>query len=224
MSKTKKAPYADIQPLTQSIAALALFVASAIAAQQPFILEAEAPLFYALYNLPIALYVPFVVITHMGSIYMLGVLTVFFAAIKGYHRMIRIVMTGTLAYTLSGVAKDLWGRARPVELFGDVTSLELLVRGAGFPSGHVALATALGLTVGHYVPKKYHWLIVLWIGGVAASRMYLGVHAPLDLVGGFAIGWLSYALLRKVRLSDTAPVRRRTRSAPAKPRKRAAEA
>jgi membrane-associated phospholipid phosphatase len=32
--------------------------------------------------------------------------------------------------------------------------------------------------------------------------MYLGVHTPLDIVGGFAIGWGAYALFRHVRLYD----------------------
>ena len=91
---------------------------------------------------------------------------------------------------ITGVAKDLWGRARPNELLLDVVNLDYIVRGPGFPSGHMALATALAFTIGHYLPKKYHWVPIVWIVGVGLSRMYLGIHAPLDIVGGFAIGWV----------------------------------
>lgn len=224
MIKNKQFQYTDIKPLTQALVALGIFIIAAIAAQQPHVLVAEAPLFYAVYGLPTSLYVPFMIVTQLGSVYVLGALTVFYAVKRRYHRMIRIVMTGTLAYTLAGVAKDLWGRPRPQELFSDVVGLETFVRGAGFPSGHVALAVALGLTVGHYLPKKYHWVVVVWIVGVALSRMYLGVHTPLDLVGGFAVGWLSYALLRQVRLSETTSQRSSRRRSTPKTRKTPAKA
>jgi membrane-associated phospholipid phosphatase len=60
----------------------------------------------------------------------------------------------------------------------------------------------MALVVGHYLPRKYHALIVCWIIGVAVSRVYLGVHLPADIIGGFAIGWASYALFMQVRIYD----------------------
>jgi len=110
-------------------------------------------------------------------------------------------MTGTLAYLLAGIAKSLWGRGRPFELLDNVTLLDV-IQGPGFPSGHMALATALALTMGHYLIKKYHVVVVIWIVGVGLSRIYLGAHLPLDVLGGFAVGWLSYALFRQVRIYD----------------------
>jgi membrane-associated phospholipid phosphatase len=116
--------------------------------------------------------------------------------------LLRLLLTATLAYQLSGFAKDIWGRARPTEILANVLNLDYVVRGPGFPSGHMALATAMALTVGLYLPRKYQWIVPVWIIGVGLSRMYLGIHAPLDIAGGFAIGWLSYALFRHVRLQD----------------------
>lgn len=111
-------------------------------------------------------------------------------------------MTGLLAYLAAGVAKDMWGTDRPFEYLLNVTSLEFLVRGPAFPSGHMALTTALAFTVGHYLDKRYRWILVIAVVGVGLSRIYLGVHAPIDLVGGFAIGWASYALFRHIRMQD----------------------
>jgi membrane-associated phospholipid phosphatase len=48
-----------------------------------------------------------------------------------------------------------------------------------------------------YLPKMWRWIVpVAGIGAVAWSRMYLGLHAPLDIVGGFAIGMGVVAFIR----------------------------
>lgn len=189
-------------PIVQLCIALSLFIISVIASRDTEIANWEIVVFNFMYTLPTYLYLPFFLITQTGSIFMLGFLSVMYVLKQRYHVVIRLLMSGTLAYTLSGVAKDLWGRVRPTEYLVDIVNLDYVVRGMGFPSGHVALATALALTVGHYLPRKYHWVIAAWIIGVGLSRMYLGIHFPMDIVGGFAIGWFSYALFRNVRLYD----------------------
>ncbi len=198
----KKLKFPKIHPFAQFCLALGIFAASLIASRDPEIADWEIAAFEYMYTLPSVLLPLFFVITQTGSIYVLFLLFVLYIFKQNYHVVIRLLMTGTLAYLLSGVAKDLWGRARPAEYLVDIVNLDYIVRGPGFPSGHTALATALALTIGHYLPRKYHWVIVVWILGVGLSRMYLGIHFPLDIVGGFAIGWASYALFRNVRLYD----------------------
>lgn len=181
--------------------AFCLLVASILASRGEVMKDWEIHLFDFIYHTPDFLYPLFLVITQFGSIYVFLVLVIFYAAKKHYHIVLRMLMTGTLAYLLAGFIKDIWGRPRPSEFILDVVNLDY-IRGPGFPSGHMALATAVALTLGHYLPRKYHWIVPVWIIGVGYSRIYLGVHAPLDIVGGFAIGWLSYALFRQVRLYD----------------------
>jgi membrane-associated phospholipid phosphatase len=102
-------------------------------------------------------------------------------------RALYIGGVGIVTLGIVGITKVLVGRPRPFGLL----QRDIYVTGYGFPSGHTALATALALSVYPWLPKKFRWLAWVWIALVAFSRLYLGVHAPLDIIGGFVIGVLA---------------------------------
>jgi glycosyltransferase 2 family protein len=199
--KHKKLPKIKLNPTQQVGLATLLFLFAVLLTRGSSVSTFEANIFNAINDLPSWLYLPFYYITQFGSVYILGILLVVYLVKQHHHIVIRLLMTGSLAYLLAGLAKSLWGRARPHELLPDILTLDYF-QGAGFPSGHVALAAAVAFTMGHYLGKRYFWLIAAWVVGVSLSRMYLGVHLPLDIVGGIAIGWFSYAIFRHVRLYD----------------------
>jgi glycosyltransferase 2 family protein len=210
MIKTNMKKLQKVHPTLQLALATSMLIASIAASRGAEIVEWERVVFTSIYTLPDFFFPFFFVITQFGSIYTLGILMILYVTKRHYHIVLRLLMTGTLAYTASGVAKDLWGRARPFELLPDVVSLDYIVRGPGFPSGHTALATALALTIAHYLPKKYWWVAPSLIISVGLSRIYLGVHVPLDIIGGIAIGWVCYALFRHVRLYDVSFMRKQS--------------
>jgi len=195
----KKLNIPKIHPSLHLAAASLLFIISVIASRQAQLLGWEESLFLWIYDWPEFLRPFFIVITWLGQVEVLAALLIVFVIQKKPQRTLRLLMTSTLAYLLAGIGKSIWGRTRPNELLSDVVARSSSY-GPGFPSGHTALAVAMALVVGHYLPKKYHWVVAVWIIGVALSRVYLGIHAPLDIVGGFAIGWFSYMLFRHVRL------------------------
>lgn len=160
----------------------------------------EESIFVAIYTWPAWLSPFFLVITQLGNITVLMALALGGFIFKKYTLVIRLLMSGSLAYLLAGVGKDLVGRARPDELVTSITYRDQMIRGSGFPSGHMALATALAFTMGYYLPRRYWYVTPLIIIGVGLSRVYLGVHAPLDLLGGFAIGWFSAEVFRFVEI------------------------
>ncbi|MDO8574469.1 MAG: phosphatase PAP2 family protein [bacterium] len=89
---------------------------------------------------------------------------------------------------VSNSLRFFYGQLRPFEVF----DVEPLVNGFGysFPSGHASILFALSMVV-FYVNKRWGmWFFVLsLINGV--SRIFAGVHYPLDILAGAAIGVLS---------------------------------
>lgn len=69
----------------------------------------------------------------------------------------------------------------------------------GFVSSHAsnsfAVATFAWLCLGKLNPK-WKWLM-LWASIVSYSRIYLGVHYPLDLIGGAVIGGLAAIIAKR---------------------------
>ncbi len=78
-------------------------------------------------------------------------------------------------------------RRRPQEAVPGFRSLVVAADQFSFPSGHSSaaflLATTLVLVYGGPVVMMY-----LWVGGVALSRVLLGVHFPGDTVAGGLMG------------------------------------
>lgn len=94
------------------------------------------------------------------------------------------------ADALAGLAKTLVGEKRPT----DTGALITIPHSHSFPSGHTATAFAGATVLSHLVPRAAPGFYVL-AAAIAYSRLYVGVHFPLDVVGGAVIGVATALLL-----------------------------
>lgn len=167
-----------------------VFVWSAVLAAQKQFFPLERHIFLNIYNLPGFLHIPMALVTQFGSAVMLLILGIYFLIghKRSQARGQQLLVNGLIVYGLVELSKYAVARARPNVLLSGISQRELIkLHDFGFPSGHTALATIMSLTIVRYLPHKWRWLPLLWIPAVAVSRIYLGVHAPLDIVGGFTL-------------------------------------
>jgi undecaprenyl-diphosphatase len=103
-----------------------------------------------------------------------------------------LAVTVLLAWASSEGSKLLYGRARP-----DLVPHGVYVYSGSFPSGHSTLAAATFLTLAalisslepHRRTKAVVYVLALAIlAAVGASRVYLGVHWPSDVLAGWCLG------------------------------------
>jgi undecaprenyl-diphosphatase len=118
-----------------------------------------------------------------------------------------------LADLLASALKHATNRGRPGDTLEGIDVLVPEPSSSAFPSGHAATSFAAAVVLAVAVPALAPAVLVL-AALVSFSRLYVGVHYPLDVLGGAALGVLvATALLllaRALRRSRS----RRTRDLP----------
>ena len=81
------------------------------------------------------------------------------------------------------------GRVRPWRRYPEPHPLGHVPKDPSFPSGHTTIAFAAATVLSYYRPR---WAPAFFLLAVAIgfSRVYVGVHYPLDVLGGAILGLL----------------------------------
>lgn len=143
----------------------------------------------------------FTIITAFGEeLILFIVLPIFYWAINKEASHL-VAMAGFASLTLNGVIKDIAQVERPisnpnirfVEIDNILVNTVNLQEGSySFPSGHSQTISVLTFSLASYYNKKNVWIFASIITLlVMMSRLYLGVHWPLDVLVGALLGILS---------------------------------
>ncbi|MBF0399724.1 MAG: phosphatase PAP2 family protein [Magnetococcales bacterium] len=127
---------------------------------------------------------------------------------RSYHRELatKAVLSIVLGLLVTALIRWLWPHPRPFVVGLGYTHLAH-APDASFPSNHAVFCFSMAFSLWwNAVRKRAAWILLGVALSVCWARVYLGVHFPLDMVGGAVVVllsvWLVNRLLRINRLGD----------------------
>lgn len=140
-------------------------------------------------------------------LYLLVIFLIFkFYSKKGWMVLLVFVLAITLSDQTCNLLKNSVQRLRPSHTEAIAADIHLVQKPDGnryfggqygFPSAHSANSMSLAFLIIFFLSKGKKWVAVAaiaWSLLMAYTRLYLGVHYPLDILCGFILG-SCYALL-----------------------------
>ena len=115
---------------------------------------------------------------------------------KKREMVLHAVISAFVAWLIGRFLKDFFAVPRPFVTNGS-TPLTGYFSDGSFPSNHTAAAFAISVSI---FLHKHKWgiLLIIFSLAIGLSRILGGVHYPLDILGGIAIGslvaWLAHRL------------------------------
>ncbi len=108
------------------------------------------------------------------------------------------MIAGGLAELGNNLFSRLYFRPRP---FVAMQVHQLIAKSAAdhsFPSGHASFAFAVAFTY-LFVQRRIGIALLVCAAAIAVGRVYVGVHYPLDVIAGVAVGFFWAVVVRAVR-------------------------
>ena len=126
--------------------------------------------------------------------------------ISGWKKRIQYLsLMGLTAILSRGIITEFirffYHKLRPFQLLNFNSIIEPVNQGA-FPSGHMALFFALILPV-FCINKRLAWYLSGATVLMGIARVFVGVHWPLDIIGGIAVAFISFYIVHKYILKDS---------------------
>ena len=140
----------------------------------------------------------FVIVTDIGDVYgylvvFLGCSFLFYFIFKSLKYVVQLTLVMALALSSNVILKQIINRARP-----DLEHL-VTVETLSYPSGHAMTSMAFygfliyllyRFKINSFLKFAISALLVVLILSIGISRIYLGVHYPSDIAGGFIAGFI----------------------------------
>lgn len=106
---------------------------------------------------------------------------------KKYGQRLLFALTGNIA--LNTGVKEFFKSRRPIGVPGIESMRTSTATGYSFPSGHTQIGTTFWVSIMSIIKKNYMYIIgtIIFIS-IGLSRLYLGVHWPMDVLFGWIFG------------------------------------
>ena len=112
---------------------------------------------------------------------------------------VRLMVVFLLSGLVNQVAKHLAAQPRPFQYDSRVKEI-VGAEGFGLPSGHTQSAVVVWGYLGTTVRKRWFWVLAGTLMVLTPlSRIYLGVHFPTDVLGGYVLGAAGFVAVAAVR-------------------------
>ncbi len=179
-----------VRYLLVAIGALAVLAICALIAGDGTVGAAEAAVFRAINDLPGGLYPLLWPFQQFGNLLVALVLGLGVAvALRQWKVAAAVVAAVVLKLVCELAVKEVVQRSRPGRSIGDVVMRgDVSAHGLSFVSGHAVITAAIAGLLTPVLPGRWKvapWVIVALNG---FTRIYVGAHNPLDVVGGIALG------------------------------------
>jgi undecaprenyl-diphosphatase len=109
--------------------------------------------------------------------------------------ILEIILSGFFGYLVKIFINLFYFRPRPFSAH-DVNLLIGKLADGSFPSAHAFLSFAMAFMI-YFYSKKLGIVFLVLAALVSISRIYVGVHYPLDILGGILLGAFSALLIKK---------------------------
>lgn len=120
----------------------------------------------------------------------------FYLLKQKWREILFVFFSSLLAWTVGYLLKNIFLELRPFLALPDVIPL-WVESGYAFPSGHSTAFMALGFSI-FLIHKKVGYLFILSALMIGVTRIMAGVHYPVDILGGFALGILIAYIINRI--------------------------
>ena len=159
----------------------------------------ERSVFEAINGWPDVLQWPLWVFQTLGVLGMPIAVAVAAAAVRQWRLALALLLLVPLKLGIEReVLKVLVQRERPGTTIPGAVLRDVPSAGLSFPSGHAVIVFGILVLLAPYLRRRWQLTVLLLALLNSVARIYLGAHAPLDVLGGAAAGVLLGAVLNLV--------------------------